>query len=221
MPYVHPQFKLNLFNCPLCNGYSEQSWYSASKILGTPGGPMHDNRLDKVYFCICKLCNKYTVWVDEKLIHPPINGASLPHQDMPQQVKDIYEEARGVMSRSPRSACTLLRVALEILIDGILGKNKNTLNHKIGVLVKERGLDVRIQKAMDILRITGDAALHPGVIDLQNKDDSQTAKTMFDLLNIITQVMISNPNTINEYYNNLPQPQKNSIEKRDVNNSSH
>lgn len=156
MPYVQPKLHLGLFNCPLCQGYTEQNWHSTTNILNY-GNPMKsDERLDNVNFCICKMCDKYTIWVNEKIVYPLINGAPFPHQDMPQEVKEIYEEARGILSGSPRSACALLRVSLEVLIDNIMEKNKRPLFQNIGVLVNEKKLPSKIQKAMDILRITAE-----------------------------------------------------------------
>ena len=59
-------------------------------------------------------------------------------------------------------------------------------------------------EAMHILRITADVMLHPITIDLENKDDRQTAIGMFGLLNIITEVLIAEPKRIDNYINNLP-----------------
>ncbi len=68
---------------------------------------------------------------------------------------------------------------------------------------------------MDILRITADAMLHPNAINLENEDDRQTAIGMFDLLNIITDVLIAEPRKVDDYFDNLPGSQKGAIEERD------
>ena len=38
---------------------------------------------------------------------------------------------------------------------------------------------------------------------------------MFELLNIITDVLITEPKKIDNYFENLPDPQKDAVEKRD------
>ncbi len=217
MPYVSPSFQLNAFNCPLCNAYSVQLWHTINGIKKEGYQAYYPTLLENVNVCICGFCNKYTIWVDRKMIHPVINGAPLPHPDMPDQIKEIYEEARGITSKSARSSCALLRVALENLVDLIIGKNNKSLNENIGQLVKQGRLPERIQKSMDILRITADAMLHPNVIDLENNDTYEIAIGMFDLLNIVTSILISEPKKIDEFYDNLPERQKEAINNRDNN----
>lgn len=217
IPYVYPKFNESKFNCPLCNAYSVQRWYGA-----TPDFPQYEHdteyaqKTKKVAYCFCLSCGDYTIWVDKKIIFPLINGAPLPNPDMPTEVKDVYEEGRSIMSKSPRSACALLRLALEILLDDINGKNKKSLNQNIGILVSANKIAPEIKQSMDILRVTGDAVLHPAIIDIENTEKPETAIKMFELLNIVTKTLISDPKLIQEYYDsNIPQPQKDAIDKRD------
>ncbi|MBQ7074264.1 hypothetical protein IJM86_04305 [bacterium] len=49
------------------------------------------------------------------MIRPNVSPAPLPNEDMPSDVKEIYEEARQVSAFSPRAAAALLRVSLEKL----------------------------------------------------------------------------------------------------------
>ena len=37
-PYVEPSYKLNLFNCPYCSVYLQQTWY---RVMHDSGGDMH------------------------------------------------------------------------------------------------------------------------------------------------------------------------------------
>jgi hypothetical protein len=66
---------------------------------------------------------------------------------LPEDIKKDYEEARSIVSTSPRSSAALLRLTIQKLTDTILGKDKteslNTTN--IELLVK-KGLQSDIQK---------------------------------------------------------------------------
>ncbi len=130
---------------------------------------------------------------------------------MPEDVKEDYEEARLVVEVSPRSAAALLRLALQKLMKH-LGESGKNLNDDIANLVK-KGLPEKIQKALDAVRVIGNNAVHPGELDL--RDDKETALALFDLLNMIVEVMITQPKKVNEIYDKLPKGAKEAIEKRD------
>ena len=68
-----------------------------------------------------------------------------------------------------------------------LGQPGENLNSDIANLVKD-GLPVKIQKALDVVRVTGNEAVHPGVLDL--KDDTKTAQQLFKLINFIAEKMV-------------------------------
>jgi hypothetical protein len=110
-----------------------------------------------------------------------------------------------------RGAAALLRLAIQKLCKHLGEKGKN-IDNDIGALV-EKGLDGRIQKALDIVRVIGNNAVHPGQIDL--RDDRATAEELFDLVNLIAETMINQPKHIEELYDRLPQGAREAIEKRD------
>lgn len=66
---------------------------------------------------------------------------------------------------------------------------------------------------MDTVRVIGNEAVHPGILDL--KDDRDTATKLFKLVNIISEQMISNPKHVEEIYGQLPEGKRKAIEKWD------
>lgn len=98
------------------------------------------------------------------------------------------------------------------MCDLLVPGNKN-INDKIGELVKN-GLSSQMQQAFDIVRIVGNNAVHPGVINID--DNPIIAIKLFDLINFITEKMITEPNFITKFYKDIiPQSSKDAIEKRD------
>jgi hypothetical protein len=79
-------------------------------------------------------------------------------------------------------------------------------------LVK-KGLNPLVQQSLDIVRVIGNEAVHPGVIDL--KDDRDTALRLFELVNAIVEQMISHPKAVNEMYARLPEAKRKAIKARD------
>ena len=158
---------------------------------------------------LCSHCLEPTIWLGEKIIYPTKGEFPLANSDLPDDVKEIYAEAGTIAQQSPRAACALLRLAVQMLLEH-LGE-KGSINTGIGNLVKN-GLAPEIQQALDTLRVTGNHAVHPGVIDV---DDITNVQPLFSMINVIADALISQPKRVKEIYDSLPDKDKNAITRRD------
>lgn len=93
-----------------------------------------------------------------------------------------------------------------------LGESEKDINAAIASLVS-KGLPVMVKKALDVVRVVGNNAVHPGEIDLN--DDTETALAMFNLINLIVTHMITQPKEIDQLFNHLPSGAREAIERRD------
>ncbi len=200
-----PEFKKESFHCPHCGVYARQIWKDVH-IWNNGNETVPDVKL-----AYCTHCGDKSVWFNQNMIEPNIGGVSLPNQDLPQDIRDDYYEARDILNKSPRGSAALLRLAIQKLCKELGEKGKN-INDDIAELVK-KGLPLKIQQALDYVRVVGNSAVHPGQIDL--KDDKETAINLFNLINLIADVMITQPKEVDKLFNTLPQGQKDAISKRD------
>lgn len=159
----------------------------------------------------CYNCLKLTIWIGDTIVYPRPSGAPAPNPDLPEDVAADYCEAGQIVDASPRGAAALLRLAIQKLCK-FLGEPGNNINDDIASLVK-KGLDLRVQKMLDTVRITGNNAVHPGEIDL--RDNRDLADKLFGFLNIVADIMISQPKAIDAVYGDLPEGALKQIEKRD------
>lgn len=93
-----------------------------------------------------------------------------------------------------------------------LGQEGDNINSDIKALVAA-GLSPMVQKALDVCRVVGNNAVHPGEIDLC--DSPEIAYNLFRLINIIVEETITKPRQISELYDALPQGSLDAIAKRD------
>ncbi len=162
----------------------------------------------------CYTCDDIAVWVHDKPLFPPQRTGPQPNGDLPLDIKATYEEASSIVNLSPRGAAALLRLCIQNLLIH-LGEKGENINEDIGNLVK-KGLSSRVQQSLDIVRIAGNNAIHPGEIDL--KDDHPTALKLFKLVNLITEKMISEDKHVEEMFDEIiPEKTKEAIEQRDKN----
>lgn len=197
------------FDCPHCQAYSQQLWSDLWHQL-SPGPGMSAVLGGGV--SRCARCQEDCLWLHDQLIYPLSKLGPRPHADMPSSVHAIYEEARTVSSVSRKSAAALLRLALQLLVDD-LEPGKADINGKIGALVK-RGLDPQVQQAMDVLRVVGNNAVHPGQIDLDADDELLPA--LFAMLNLVVEQVVARPKHVAGLFASLPATAQAAVAKRDA-----
>lgn len=177
-------------------------------------GPKFDEysqELANVDVSECYNCSKLAIWLGDGMLYPRPSSAPPANADLPDDVAAEYYEAGQIVDASPRGAAALLRLAIQKLCKHLNEPGIN-INVDIASLVK-KGLDPRVQKMLDTVRITGNNAVHPGEIDL--RDDVELATKLFGFLNIVADIMISQPKAIDAVYGTLPKGALKQIEKRD------
>jgi hypothetical protein len=170
---------------------------------------------------LCSHCSGRSFWQITKKINgasteglmilPKMVTAPLAHKDAPEDILSDYEEARSIAANSPRAASALLRLCIQRLCKH-LGQPGKNINDDIGALVKA-GLPVGIQRALDIVRVIGNNAVHPG--ELNAADIAGVCHSLFDLVNIIIEDRIAKPKELEKLFASLPQGALDGIAKRD------
>lgn len=212
MKYTAPDKKLSAFTCPHCGVYAQMK-YSEHNFKEDEICITFDECIDTntATLARCANCGNKIIWIKDEYAYPNLLPIS-PNEDMPNVVKVLYEEAGLIYTKSPRAACALLRLAIDRLCNE-LGETDRDINKNIASLVK-RGISVEVQQALDIVRVVGNKAVHPGQITF-DVDSVETAETLFTLINLIVDRLISEPKRIDEMFDKLPENVKNAVKKRD------
>lgn len=206
MKYKKPEVFEGSFTCPHCGTIAQQNWWSVA-WNGSNYASRSSNNLRISY---CTHCKHNTLWIEDKMYFPDSGNVPFPNAEMPQSVKDIYLEAASVYSKSPRGAAALLRLGIQLLCME-LGETGKNINADIAELVK-KGLPEIVQQSLDIVRVTGNDAVHPGQIDT---DDSEVVVQLFNLTNVIVEYMIALPKRVSGIYTSLPTDKIEAIKQRD------
>lgn len=206
MAYVTPAPFAASFTCPHCGTVAQQHWWARMWDARMNS----DNRYNPIRVSRCTHCGERTLWIDNKMYYPDNGNVPFPNPEMPEAVKEIYLEAASIFSKSPRGAAALLRLGIQVLCKE-LGEEGKNVNTDIASLV-DKGLPAIVQQSLDIVRVTGNDAVHPGVIDA---DDENVVSKLFELMNVIVQYMITLPHKIGDLYNSLPPDKIAGINNRD------
>jgi hypothetical protein len=210
--YVPAKCQLDAFNCPQsgCGAFAHQEWYYRVDAIRAPSGG-ESRRVANFSVSFCGRCHKFALWEEEQMIYPRASIVLPASEDMPEEVKKYYDEARAIFYDSARGAAALLRLAIQKLTIE-LGEDGRNLNKAIGNLV-QKGLPERIQKSLDIVRVIGNNAVHAGQIVIE--DNPKVAMSLFKITNLIVDNVVTKSKEVEELYNNLPEEAREQITERD------
>jgi rRNA maturation protein Nop10 len=194
-------FKANIFHCPHCGVYTKQEWYNVAKgATSEKGFDYYEGFIPDMYLSVCSRCNRYTLWINDKIIHPTLSTAPWPTEDMPLNVKDDFLEARSIANSSPKSASAILRLCLQKLMF-YLGESGKNMDADVSNLIR-KGLPERFRDAFRAVRVIGFEAVAPG--EVCALDDPETANALFNLVNMVVESTISQQRKVNQLYTSLP-----------------
>jgi hypothetical protein len=184
-----------------------------NRLVPNQTGGMYLRETANVQIAECVHCGKFSFWVGDQMVFPIADFSDIaePNSDLDDDIRKDYLEAKAIFEKSPRGAAALLRLGLQKLCVQLKEKGNN-INDDIAALVKN-GLPLQIQQALDIVRVIGNNAVHPGQIDLNDAPDS--ARALFGLINLIAEVMVSQPKHVETLYQSLPATARNAVRKRD------
>ncbi len=206
MKYIAPRVFEGSFTCPYCGAIAQQAWWT----IAWDGNHYGNENSNALRIGGCTHCQERTLWIKDQMYYPDTGTAPFPNIEMPGTVLSLYGEAASIASKSPRGAAALLRLAVQVLCKE-LGEKGTNINDDIKNLVS-KGLPGIVQQSLDIVRVTGNNAVHPGQIDV---DDPAVVARLFDLLNIIVEYMIALPKRVSGLDSSLPTNAIEAIKKRD------
>lgn len=200
--YTPPKLGANAFDCPYCRVCMGQTWEDISShnlnikcLENTPQDAyLHTYNTQR---SVCDKCKGECLWIEERMVFPDTGTAPQATEYMSTDIRKIYDEASRVLSKSPRSAAALLRLALEKQCKELGSTGKN-LHEDITFIVETKNVSSEVEDAMNDLRIAGNLAVHAGIINLH--EDEKNVPIMFDLINFIIEELIARPQKRKEFH---------------------
>jgi hypothetical protein len=210
MTFMPPNIYEKSFTCPHCGVLARQKKWGYYLTQPVANAFPESEAGNELGVSLCDNCSANCLWVHGVYVYPVSSSAPRANPDMPANIKADYDEAAAIYAQSPRGAAALLRLAVQKLMVH-LGQPGKNINDDIAALVAD-GLPTRIQQALDVVRITGNNAVHPGQLDA---DDVSLAYQLFPLVNFIVEYQISMPSQLDALYNGMPPGALSGIAKRD------
>lgn len=148
--------------------------------------------VDPDIICVwrCPSCGSFLVEAHREIVWP--EAAPIPaHEDMPDTVREVYDEAQAVYPKSPRAACAMLRATAERLVDHLSPSSEGTLSQRIRSLTVSPTCLLIFEAA----RMTGNEAVHGSEVDFSESNGEAIARfqLLSDGINRVIDELITQP----------------------------
>jgi hypothetical protein len=146
------------------------------------------------FLCVTKClgCARPVLWIKNEIVWPTPKGI-LPVEEMPQDAKEIFKEAQSIINLSPRAACALLRISLELLVN-YAGRLESPEGFKEKARLIDRieslGASAHIKELLHVCRVIGNEYAHPGVINMEGSDNLEMAQILSRLINQLVEIWV-------------------------------
>jgi hypothetical protein len=228
MPH-DPRFEAASFACPRCNTLAQQDWGALEVYDEMSGqwGQASDEPFGRVEsparwsLSTCFACKHGSVWRRGELIYPAnAKSGPAPAVDMPDLVRELFEEARAVTPLSRRAGAALARAALERLLRD-LDPDAPRGTKLDGFIARLRTrVSTPLLKLLTPLRHIGNQSLHvadapDGLVALYlNSADDELVDLIFAAINSLVDELITRPRVVSELYDQLPPGVREAAERR-------
>jgi hypothetical protein len=224
------------FVCPHCDAFCGHFWGALGTeaiddrdgpFVAPLGGTYYDNAagdrrmvLEEWAVSRCQGCNAPSLWRGDTVVYPSSSTLPAPHEDMPDTVKSLYEEARRVAAVSPRAGAALARATLETLLPLVDDDPSSKRSFGWRIERVSRRVPTQLGRMLDVIRHAGNKSVHPedapdGVVALVlDPASTGTMEMLFEAINELVDELITKPVRYAEIIERIPSDVQAAIERR-------
>lgn len=232
----HPRLHGASFACPRCAAFAGQEWedlvireishtfrpaddaradLQSTLVAGLPQAKGPDTRWR---MSTCAACERASIWRGEDLIYPRAYPGAVPSEDMPADVRELYEEASAVATVSRRAGAALARATLERLLKNL--DPEAPRRTRLDGYIERVSVRVSTHTAqmLTLIRHTGNKALHvepdpdESIVLLLSDADAGILDAIFATINAVIDELITRPKVAEAYYATVPEGVRSAVE---------
>lgn len=174
----------------------------------------------------CAACSRRSLWRNEAIIFPTAPGAPAAHYDMPAAAREIYDEARLVLSISRRAGAAMARATLERLLRDLdsEAEAKSTLDRRIARVVPQ--VSSGLGGVLDVIRHAGNKSVHAEdevddvLVLVLDDEDIEVVDLLFSAINELVDELITKPKRHADLVDKLPRSVRDGIARRGAQTTS-
>ena len=205
-----PTMGATAFHCPRCGAFAHQNWV-ALHLKGMPRDRFDDGPPDYAEWsaATCGRCDGCSIWRADRMVFPQGGPAPLPHDQMPQDAKALYEEAREVVGISRRAGTALARASLERLLR-TLDPEAGNVNLATRIDRMAPRLPEPLKQMLTVIRVAGNGSLHVDdepddvLVLVLDPGAVEVVELVFESINDLVEELIAKPDKVAKLYAKVP-----------------
>lgn len=213
-----PALNKDAFDCPQCGAFANQKW--GFSYFAAPGDnfTQAESRNGQWTYSKCARCREYSAWLDDQLIYPSTLVGPIASEDMPEDVREIYDESRRVAAVSRRAGAAMARATLELLVKQIDpdAPARSSLAARLERIIPT--VDSSLGKLLTFVRHVGNTIHVPenaddAVVMVLDPDQTAGMSLIFQAINGLVDEKITRPRLANEAYEMVPEEVRDRVER--------
>lgn len=180
------------------DAWAESRWDTATDAWGSePSTPWI---IDATWAqSVCNACPRVTTWRQEVVIYPQASPVPFPHEDMPEAVVPLYNEARSIVNLSRRAAAALARATMEQLLRLLDPDAPTSARLDDRILRIEDRVSSSLAQLLTFIRHVGNQSLHgtgvpdDAVIMVLDTGNSEPVEAIFHAINELVDELKTKP----------------------------
>lgn len=218
-----PRLDSEAFDCPRCGAYAHQRWQTLQRSVPMGTSTFFDSEKGKVSASTwrastCSRCNESSVWRADRMVFPTSGVVAVPHADMPDTARELYDEAREVAGISRRAGAALARATLERLLK-VLDPQAGSvaLDKRIGRILPR--VSEPLGQLLTVIRHVGNKSLHVPdqpdeiLVFVLDEENGQVMELLFEAINDLVDELITRPARSKSLYDRVPEGVRQAVER--------
>lgn len=224
---TRPRESATRFVCPhaRCGAFAQQSWfdlgmpdedgfltYLETKPTASESSPFDGQRINIWRTAQCGACYNWSIWRNGMMVHPQPRLGRPAHDDMPEDVKELYEEASAVSRVSRRAGAAMARVVVERLIKQIDDEAPSNANLAARISRLQGRVSTPLGQMLDVVRVSGNTAVHVddnpseiAVMVLNDTEGPELVALLLEVANDLVDELITRPRRSQDLHSRLPE----------------
>ncbi|WP_375399177.1 DUF4145 domain-containing protein [uncultured Amnibacterium sp.] len=169
----------------------------------------------------------FSTWRGNHLVYPAASTVAVPHEDMPDDVVLLYNEARAVVGVSRRAGAAMARSTLEVLLRQVLPDATSRLRLVDLIDLADAKVSSGLGDLLTYVRHVGNSAVHVDEVPddttvlVLDRSTTEAVDAIFTAINGVVDEFVTKPKQTARFAALIPESVQKDVDARRAKRDQH